>query len=69
MITWIADNAATIIVIAVILLLIGGAVLSLVKDKKNKKSCCTGNCATCGMGCSCGDLRSKSKTKSVRAVR
>ena len=31
---------------------IGVAVFSLVKDKKSKKGGCTGNCATCGMGCS-----------------
>ena len=51
MFAWIADNAVTIIVIAVILVLIGIAVFSLLRDKKNKKGGCTGNCATCGMGC------------------
>ena len=51
MIAWIADNAVTIIVIAVILVLIGIAVFSLLRDKKNKKGGCTGNCATCGMRC------------------
>lgn len=52
MFAWISENVVTIIVIAVILVLIGIAVFSLVKDKKNKKGGCTGNCATCGMGCS-----------------
>ena len=51
MFAWIADNAVTIIVIAVILVLIGIAVFSLLRDKKNKKGECTGNCATCGMCC------------------
>ena len=51
MFAWIAENALTIIVTAVILLLIGLAVFSLVKDKKNKKGGCTGNCAACKMGC------------------
>ena len=54
MFAWIADNAATIIVAAVILAMIGVAVGTLIKDKKNKKGGCTGNCATCGMECSYG---------------
>lgn len=53
MFAWLAKNAVTIVVVAVLLILVGVAVFSLVKDKKNKKGGCTGNCATCGMGCSC----------------
>ena len=49
MFAWIAENAVTIIVITVILVLIGVAVFSLLKDKKNNKGGCTGNCAACGM--------------------
>ena len=52
MLEWLAGNAITIIVSVVILILIGFAVFSIVKDKKSKKGGCTGNCATCGMGCS-----------------
>ena len=52
MFAWIAENAITIIVIAAVLVLIGVALFSVIKDKKNKKGVCTGNCATCGMGCS-----------------
>ena len=51
MFAWLAENAVTIIAIAITLILIGVAVYSLLKDKKNKKGCCTGNCATCGMSC------------------
>ena len=54
MFAWIAENALTLAVIAVILAVAGLAVVSLVRDKKKKKGGCTGNCATCGMGCSCG---------------
>ncbi|MBQ7592603.1 MAG: FeoB-associated Cys-rich membrane protein [Clostridia bacterium] len=54
MFAWIAENALTVTVIAVILAAAGLAVFSLVRDKKKKKGGCTGNCATCGMGCSCG---------------
>jgi hypothetical protein len=51
MLAWIAENAVTVIAIAVVLVLIGAAVASLVKDKKNSKGGCTGDCASCGMGC------------------
>ena len=57
MFEWIADNALTIVVIAVVLILVGAAVFSLVRDKKNKKGGCTGNCATCGMSCSANKTR------------
>ena len=52
MLSWIAENAISIIVTAILLGLIGIAVFSLVKDKKSNRGGCTGNCATCGMGCS-----------------
>ena len=59
MFAWIEDNAATIIAAAVVLALIALAVFSLVKGKKNKKGGCTGNCATCGMGCSYAENNKK----------
>ncbi len=54
MFAWIAENAATIITVSVVLILVGISVFSLIRDKKRKKGGCTGNCATCGMGCSFG---------------
>ncbi|MBQ1847436.1 MAG: FeoB-associated Cys-rich membrane protein [Clostridia bacterium] len=54
MLAWIAGNAVTVVVIAVLLTVVAAAVFVLIKDKKNKKGGCTGNCATCGMGCSYG---------------
>ncbi len=51
MLAWIAENAVTLATMAVVLALIGAALVSLVKDKKNNKGGCTGNCASCGMGC------------------
>ena len=54
MFEWIAENAVTIIVLAIVLVIVGIAVFSLVKQKKNKSCCCTGDCSTCGMGCSYG---------------
>ena len=52
MFAWIAENAATLIASAVLAAVTGVAVFSLVRDKKKNKGC-TGNCATCGMSCSC----------------
>ena len=57
MLAWITGNAVTIIAAAIVIILVGTAVLTLVKDKKNNKGGCTGNCATCGMCCSCGKKR------------
>ena len=51
MFQWIAENALTVIVVAVLLITVGFAVFSLIKDKKNKKGCCSGNCAACRIGC------------------
>ena len=51
MLAHIADNALTIIVIGIILLLVGIAIFTLVRDKKKHKDACTGNCASCGVGC------------------
>lgn len=51
MFAWFADNAVTIIAIAAVLTVVGIAVFSLVRQKKNHKGGCTGNCASCGMGC------------------
>ena len=51
MFAWIADNAATVIAAAVLLVSVGVAVFSVLREKKNKKGGCTGNCASCGMGC------------------
>jgi hypothetical protein len=56
MFAWIADNAVTIIAIAAVLAAVGIAVRSLVKSKK--RGGCTGNCASCGMGCSCCEKKS-----------
>lgn len=52
MLAWLSENVVTIIVIAVLLLLVGAAVFVLVRDKKNDKGGCTGNCASCS-GCCC----------------
>ena len=54
MFEWIANNAVTVIAVVVILIVVGFAVFSLARDRKRGSGGCTGNCATCGMGCSYG---------------
>ncbi|MBQ9545204.1 MAG: FeoB-associated Cys-rich membrane protein [Clostridia bacterium] len=54
MLEWITQNFATLIALAAVLALVALAVFSLVKDKKRASGGCTGNCASCGLGCSCG---------------
>ncbi|MBO7666252.1 MAG: hypothetical protein J6S70_02355 [Clostridia bacterium] len=39
--------------------MLGFALYSVIKDTKNSKGGCTGNCATCGMGCSCCGKKKK----------
>lgn len=52
MVALISDLVITIAAGAVVLAVTGLAVFSVVKEKKKKSGGCTGNCATCGMGCS-----------------
>ena len=52
MFAWIAENAVTLIACAVVLAVLATALISVIRDKKNRKGGCTGNCATCGMCCS-----------------
>ncbi|HCH27967.1 MAG TPA: FeoB-associated Cys-rich membrane protein [Ruminococcaceae bacterium] len=57
MFAWISNNIVTIISVCVVLALIGLAVFSLVRDKKKGSGGCTGNCATCRMGCSYNQVK------------
>ena len=60
MFTWFAENAVTLIALAALLTAVGLAVRSLVKKKKTCSCGCTGDCATCGMGC-CGGAPPQAK--------
>ena len=51
MFAWIAENAVTVITALAVLGMIAFAVFALVREKKHKSGCCTGNCASCGMCC------------------
>lgn len=41
----------TFIVGAIVLVLVGMAVYSMIRDKKNGKSSCGGDCSKCGRNC------------------
>ncbi len=49
--TWLAANLSTIIITLVLIVIVGLILRSMVRDKKNGKSSCGGNCGSCG-GCS-----------------
>ena len=51
MLTWLSENLVNIVIIAVLVLVVGLLIRGMIRDKKEGKSCCGGNCASCG-GCS-----------------
>lgn len=53
MLTFFNQNLGTIIVGALLLVVVTLIIRSMIKDKKAGKSSCGGNCAGCGMNCSC----------------
>ena len=57
MIAWITENAVTLIAAAAVLALVAIAVFALVRERKRGSGGCTGNCASCGMGCSCNKVK------------
>lgn len=53
MLAWISANYVTIIVCAVLLLTVAAILFTMVKNRKNGRSSCGGNCGSCPMGGSC----------------
>ena len=49
--TWLKSNLSTIVITLVLIVIVGLILRSMVRDKKNGKSSCGGNCGSCG-GCS-----------------
>lgn len=45
---WLTKNLGTILVLAIVLLIAGLALKTVIRDKRNGKSSCGGNCAACG---------------------
>lgn len=53
MLTWIAENIATVIICLVLAVIVAAVILKPVKDKKKGKSSCGCGCANCAMAGSC----------------
>ena len=53
MLNWLANNIATILISLGLLIIVFAIIVKLVKDKKQGKSSCGGNCGHCPMGGSC----------------
>ena len=53
MLTWIMGNLGTILITLLLVLIVTGIIVSMIKDKKQGKSSCGGNCAHCGMCTAC----------------
>lgn len=53
MLQWISANIGTILISLVLLAVVALIIRSMVHDKKQGKSSCGGNCASCGGCCAC----------------
>lgn len=58
--TWISDNLGTIIISLILLVVVGLVIYKMISDKRNGKSSCGCNCASCPSGSMC---HSPKKTK------
>ncbi|MBO4901547.1 MAG: FeoB-associated Cys-rich membrane protein [Lachnospiraceae bacterium] len=54
MLTWFMTNLGTIVVTFILVLIVACILFKLVRDKKQGRSSCGGNCAGCS---SCGSCR------------
>lgn len=52
MIAWIVSNAGTLLVSAALIGIVTGIIRKMIRDKKQGKSCCGGDCSHCGTGSS-----------------
>ena len=67
MVLWLTQNIGTIIILLILIAMITAIVYVLIKDKKQGKSTCGGNCAQCKMCTACknvsnGELKCKKTT-------
>ncbi len=64
MIVWLAQNIGTIIILMGLIATVAAIVYVLIKDKKQGKSTCGGNCAHCKMCTACkGEKNGENKCK------
>lgn len=65
MMEWLLANIGTILITLILILTVAAVVRSLVRDKKQGKSLCGGNCAHCKMCAACHKVRAEAKNKTV----
>ncbi|MBQ3968344.1 MAG: FeoB-associated Cys-rich membrane protein [Lachnospiraceae bacterium] len=53
MLEWISENIGTIFISLLLILMVTGIIRTLIKDKKQGRSSCGGNCAHCKMCAAC----------------
>lgn len=53
MIRWMSENLGTLITSLILILVVAGAIRAIIKDRKNGRSSCGGNCAHCNLCASC----------------
>ena len=53
MLQWISTNIGTILISLLLLAAVALIIRSMMRDKKQGKSSCGGNCASCGGCCAC----------------
>lgn len=63
MISWIVGNAGTIIITILLILMVAGIIFYLIKEKKQGRSSCGGNCAHCKMCTACRTAESHTGSK------
>lgn len=56
MIGWLVENLGTIIISLILAGIVAMTIMRLVKDKKQGKSSCGGNCAHCGSCSACHQM-------------
>ncbi|MCR4604772.1 MAG: FeoB-associated Cys-rich membrane protein [Eubacterium sp.] len=57
MMEWIMNNIGTIVITMLLIVVVALIVHSMLKDKKQGKSSCGGNCAHCKMCASCRSMK------------
>ncbi|MBR4168205.1 MAG: FeoB-associated Cys-rich membrane protein [Lachnospiraceae bacterium] len=58
MMAWLIQNIGTIVITLLLIVIVAGIISRLIKDKKQGKSSCGGNCAHCRM---CENCRGRQK--------
>lgn len=54
--SFIVDNISTIVVLAILIVIVVAIIRKMIRDKKNNKCSCGGNCSGCGSASICHSL-------------